>query len=87
MSRCDFSDTASANPGSLACNKASLMRDVIIELVKNIPALLSAFAAVVRLGEDDDRRLEQLETVVADLQAKLSFIHDEIAKRKIERNT
>lgn len=61
------------------------MRDVIIEIVRNMPAMLAAFQAIVRFGDDDDERLNNLESIVADLKAKLDEVHALIEHKKQEK--
>lgn len=61
------------------------MHDLLVSIVQNLPAILSAFGQIVRYGEDDAERLAALETQVADLLAKLTEIMKLIETSKIER--
>lgn len=61
------------------------MREILIEIVKNLPAMLSAFGAIVRWGDDDDERLTALERVVADLHTKTADLQMLIEAKKHER--
>lgn len=61
------------------------MREIIIELVRTIPALLPAFAAIVRFGDDDDERLSKLESVVNDMQSRLGELQLLIDQKKHEK--
>lgn len=61
------------------------MRDIIIEIVRHFPAMLAAFGAIMRWGEDDDERLATLESTVNDLREKLREISAHIEAKKHER--
>ena len=63
------------------------MRDIIIEIVRNFPAMLAAFDAIVRFGNDDDERLAALESTVEDLRHKLREISAHIEAKKMEKAT
>lgn len=61
------------------------MRDIIIAIVQNIPAMLAAFGAIVRYGDDDEERLARLEAVVEELRTNLRMIAAEIEAKKLEK--
>jgi len=72
--------------GSPHCNlKVWKMRDIIIEIVKTIPAALAAFGAIVRFGADDDARLDALEKHVEELRDMLREVSVHIQAKKLER--
>jgi len=63
------------------------LRDVLIAIVQNFPAMLAAFGQIVRFGDDDDERLTALETVVSDLRYKLDQVQSMIEHKKTERTS
>jgi hypothetical protein len=63
------------------------MRDVLIAIVQTIPTALSAFAAIVRWGEDDEERMAKLEETVGGLQSQLQQVMDLIQEARHKEGT
>lgn len=61
------------------------MKEVIISIVQNFPAMLAAFGAIVQYGDDDADRLANLEKVVFELQTRLNSIQLALDVKKKER--
>jgi len=61
------------------------MRDVLIAIVQTIPTALSAFAAIVRWGEDDEERMAKLEETVGGLQSQLTEVQALIHEARLKK--